>query len=236
MVAQIPGPALPADALKRIDEVHASSPVQARVAIAVVDIFVTVYTRVTGIAYALAPAAFAPAPARHALTAAAKSVLTVLAVVGLRLRAVPALPIGRAMAVVVHVRLVARGRVPAGVGVAVVPVDFALVARVAHRTDALVLVDEVATFAPVLARVGRALVNVDLAVLARVTGRARAVVVVDQVDAEGAMSALAHAVVYVLRAVLAREAASASAPGIGRRGFKLAQECLYGDASLMTHL
>lgn len=129
-----------------------------------------------------------------------------------RLRAVLALPLFRAVAVVVGLRVEARRRVAARIWTAVVPVDLALVAGEADRAHALVRVHQVATLAAVLARLGRALLDVDFAVLARIAGGAAAVVVVHQVNAERAVLTLADAVVDVLRAVLPGEAAPTSTP------------------------
>lgn len=211
LIAEISGPALPTNALERVDEVHAGTAVQAGITSAVVDVLMAVNSRVARVADALASAAGTPARTGRALAAAAKTVIQ-QAELGRGFRAVLALPLGRAVAVVVSLGVEALGRVAAGIGTAVVPVDLALVAGVAYRADALVRVDEVAALAAVLAGLRGALVDVELAVLARVAGRAGAVVVVDEVDAERVVLALAHAVVDVARAVLASEPAAALAP------------------------
>jgi hypothetical protein len=219
LVAEVAGPALPADALEGVDEVDAGAPVEAGIGPAVVDVLVAVHARVSRVADALASAAPAPARAGRPLAAAAEALVeeAQLGIVGRLLRAVLPLPLGGTVAVVVRLRIEALGEIPAGVGTAVVAVDLALVARVADGADALVGVDEVTALAAVLAGLGGALVDVDLAVLAGVAGRAGAVVVVHQVDAEGVVLALTDAVVDVAGAVLPCEAASALAP-VGSNG------------------
>lgn len=214
MVAEVPAPALPANALERIDQVDARAAVQAGIAAAVVDVLVAVRAGVARVADTSAAVAAAPAAARRALAAAAELLVrhAELEIVRGRLRTVLALPLFRAVAVVVGLRVEARRRVAARVRAAVVPVDLALVAGEADRAHALVRVHEITALAAVLARLGRALVDVDVAILARVAGGAAAVIVVHQVNAERAVLALVDAVVDVLRAVLPGEAASTSAP------------------------
>lgn len=92
-----------------------------------------------------------------------------------------------------------------------VTVDLTLVAGETDRTHTLVCVHQVPTFAAVLARLGRAFIDVDVAVFTGVAGGAAAVVVVHQVDAKRAVLTLTDAVVDVLRAILPRETAPASA-------------------------
>jgi len=215
LVAQIAAPALSADALERVDQVDARAAVQARIAAAVVDVLVAMRAGVAWIADASTPAASTPSPTRRALAAAADlSVVdrAELQIVQRRLRTVFTLPLRRAVAVVLGLRVEAGCRVVAGIRAAMVAIDLALVAGEAHRTHALVRVHQVAAFAAVLARFRRALVDVDVAVLAGIASGAAAVIIVHQVDAERAVLTLADAVVDVLRAVLAGEAASASAP------------------------
>lgn len=214
LIAKIAGPTLSADTLEGIDEVDAGAPVEAGIDAAVVDVLVAVDPRVARIADTLAGAASAPSSARRPLVAAAEAVVeqTHLVIVRGRLGAILALPLGGAVTVVVGLSVEALGRVATGIGTAVVAIDLALEASIADRADALVGVDEVSAFAAVLAGLGGALVDVDFAVLARVARRTGAVVVVHEVDAERVVLALAHAVVDVARAILAREAAPAFAP------------------------
>lgn len=120
------------------------------------------------------------------------------------------------MAVIVGLRVEARRRVSARVRTAVIAIDLALVTGVADRADALVRVYEIAALATVLTRLRGALVDVDVAVLAGIALRARTMIVVHEIDAQSAVMTLAHAVVYVLRAVLAREATSATASAIDK--------------------
>lgn len=93
-----------------------------------------------------------------------------------------------------------------------IAIDLALVTGEAHWTHTLVSVHQVAAFATILARLGRALVDVNVTILAGVAGGAAAMIIVHQIDAKRAVLALADAVVDILRAVLASEAAPASAP------------------------
>lgn len=211
LVTKIPAPAFPADALEGVDQVDAGAAVQTGVAVTVVDVFVAVHAGVARVAGAPAADAAAPAATRSAFAAAAELLVrhAELGVVRGRLRAVLALPGPPAVAVVVGLRLEAGRRVAARVRGAVVAVDLTLEAGEADRAHALVRVHQVPALAAVLARLGRALVDVDVAVLAGVAGGAAAVIVVHQVDAERAVLALADAVVDVLRAILAREAAPA---------------------------
>lgn len=173
MVAEVSGPALSADALEGIYEVDTGPAVQTGAATAVVDVLVTVYTRVPGVADALASTAPAPARARLALATAAQTVVqeSVERVMS-RLGAVLALPLARTVAVVVGLGVEALSTISTGVGAAVVPVDLALDSGVTHGADALVGVHHVPALAPVLAGLGGTLIYVDLAVLACVPWRA----------------------------------------------------------------
>jgi len=215
LIAEIAAPALPADALERVDQIHARAAVQTGIAAAVVDVLVAMRAGIARIADTSAPAASTPSPTRRALAAAADlSVVhrAELQIVQRRLRTVFTLPLRRAVAVVFGLRVEARCRVVAGIRAAVVAIDLALVAGEAYRTHAFVRVHQIAALATVLARFRRALVDVDVAILAGIASGAAAVIIVHQVDAERPVLALADAVVDVLGAVLAGEAASASTP------------------------
>lgn len=214
LVTKIPAPALSANALERVKQIDARAAVQAGVAAAVVDVLVAVHAGVARIADASAAATPALTTARGALAAAARLAVVQRAELRImrgRLRAVSPLPLCRAVAIVVGLRVETRRGIAARVRAAVIAIDLALVAGEAHRAHALVGVHQIPAFAAVLARLGRALIDVDVAVLAGVAGGAAAVIVVHQVDAERAVLALADAVVDVLRAVLASKAAPASA-------------------------
>lgn len=215
MVAEIAAPALPADALERVNQIDARTAVQAGIATAVVDVFVAVRAGVARIADASATAASTPAAARGTLAATADLLVVhhaELQAVQRWLRAVLTLPLYRAVAVVLGLRVEARRRIVTGIRAAVIAIDLALVTGEAYRAHALVRVHEVAALAAVLARLGRALVDVDVAILAGIAGGAAAMVVVHEVDAERPVLALADAVVDVFRTVLAGEAAPTSAP------------------------
>lgn len=92
-----------------------------------------------------------------------------------------------------------------------IAIDLALIASEAHRTNAFISVHQIAAFAAVLARFGRALVDINVAIFAGVTRGTAAMVIIHQVNAKRAMLALTNAIVDILRAVLASEAAPASA-------------------------
>lgn len=152
MVAQIAGPALAADALERVDQVHAGAAVQARIATAVVDVLVAMSARVAGVACALSvAAASASARAWSALAAAAQTVVqqTEHGIVNGWFRAVFTLPVSGTVAVVVGLRVEALREILAGIWCAVIAIDFTLSAGVADRADALVCVDEIAALAAV---------------------------------------------------------------------------------------
>lgn len=216
LIAKVPVPTLPTDALEGIKQIDARAAVQAGIAPTVVDVLVAVHAGVTGIADASSAAASTFTAARGALAAAAVLLVArhaeLLRVMRGRIRTVLALPLYRAVTIIVGLRVEARRRVAARIRAAVIAIDLALVAGEAHGTHALVSVHQIPALAAILTRLGRALVDVDVAVLAGVAGGAAAVIVVHQVDAERAVLALADAVVDILRAVLAGEAAPASAP------------------------
>lgn len=128
-----------------------------------------------------------------------------------RLRAISALPLCRAVTVVVGLRVKTRCRIATRVRAAMVAIDFTLVASESHRAHAFVSIHQIAAFAAVLARLGRALVDVNVAIFAGVAGSAAAMIVVYKVDTERTMLALADAVVDILRAVLAGKTTPASA-------------------------
>lgn len=72
-------------------------------------------------------------------------------------------------------------------------------ARIAQRAYAVKFAHHVHTFAPVAAgRVG-ALIDIRFAVASRVSSGAGATVVVDQINATGAILALAHTIIQILR-------------------------------------
>lgn len=171
------------------------------------------HASVTRIADAFTAAASASATAGRTLAAAAKLLVrhAELEIARSRLRAILALPLFRAVAIIPVLRLEARCRVAARVRAALVQIDLAMFAGEADRTYALVRIHLVPAFAAVLTRLGRAVVDVDVAILARVTGGAVTVVVADQVDAERVVLALADAIIDVFRTVLTGEAAPASA-------------------------
>lgn len=70
MVTKIPAPALPANALERVKQVHARAAIQTGIAAAVVDVLVAVHTGVARIADAYATAASTLTTARGTLAAA----------------------------------------------------------------------------------------------------------------------------------------------------------------------
>lgn len=173
-----------------------------------------VHTGVSRIADAAAIAASTSTATRGALAAAAVFVVhpSELRIMRDRLRTVLTLPLRRAVAIIVSLRVEARRRIAAGIRAAVIAIDLALVAGEAHGTYALVSVHQVPALAAVLARLRRAFVDVNVAVLTGVARGAAAVIVVYQINAERAVLALANTVIDILRAILAGEAAQASAP------------------------
>lgn len=176
----------------------------------------TVRAGVTGIADASAAAASAFTATRGALAAAAVLLVVhhseLLRIIRGRIRTVLALPLYRAVAIIIGLRVEARRRVAARIRAAVIAIDLALIAGEAHGTHALVSVNQIPALAAILARLGRALVDVDVAVLAGIAGGAAAMIIVHQIDAERTVLALANAVIDILRAILASETAPASAP------------------------
>lgn len=215
LITKIPAPALSANALEGIEQVDARAAVQAGIAAAVVDVLVAVHAGVARIADASAAAAPAFTAARSTLAAAARLPVVQRAELRImrgRLRAISTLPLCRAMAVVIGLRVETRRRITARIWAAMIAIDLALVAGEAHRAHALVSVHQIAAFTAVLARLGRALVDVNVAILAGIAGSAAAMIIVHQIDAERAVLALADAVVDILRAVLPGKAAPASAP------------------------
>lgn len=212
MVTKFAVPSLATDTLERVDKIDTSATIETGIASTIVDILMTVDASISRIADTLASVALASAAAGHALAAAAEIIIaqSELRIMNDRFGAVPALPLRRTVTVVVGLGVEARRRVFAGVRVAVIPIDLAVVAGVAHRANALVQVLKVATLAPVLAGVRGALVDINLAVFAGITGGAGTVVVVNKVNAQGPVEALTYAVVDVFCAVLAGESASTS--------------------------
>lgn len=176
----------------------------------------TVHPRVSRVTDASAPAAFPPTSARCTLAAAARFFVhdAKLRIVRGRLGAVLALPLFRAVTVVVRLGVEAGRGISTGVRAAVVPVDLALITGEADGADALVGVHQVPALASVLTGLRGALVDVHVAVLAGVSRGAAAVIVIDEVDAQRSVLALADAIVDVLCAVLACETASAATPEI----------------------
>lgn len=178
---------------------------------------------ITGIADASAATASAFPAARGALAAAAVLLIVrhaeLLRIMRDRIRAVLALPLYRAMAIIVGLRVEARRRVAARIRTAVIAIDLALVASETHGAYALISVHQIPALSAVLAWLGRAFVDVDVAVLAGVAGGAAAVIVVHQIDAERSVLALANAIIDVLRAILAVEAAPASAAVDDKRNY-----------------
>lgn len=172
------------------------------------------HTSITGIADASTAAASAFSATWGALATAAVLFVACraeLRVTRDRIRTVLALPLYRAMAIIVGLRVEARRRVPARIRTAMIAIDLALVAGEAHGAYALVCVHQIPALSAVLAWLGRALVDVDVAILARVAGGAAAMIVVHQVDAERAVLTLTNAVIDVLRAILTNEATPALA-------------------------
>lgn len=106
--------------------------------------------------------------------------------------------IGRAVAVVAAGRVEAAA-LQAGRGRAVILGLLAECARVAQRADAVEFADHVDALAAIATRRIGALIDVRLAVASRVAGGAGAAIVVHQIDAAGAVPALAHTIVQVLR-------------------------------------
>lgn len=108
LVTKIPAPALPANALERVKQVDTRAAVEAGIAAAVVDVLVTVYAGVARIADASAAATPALTAARGALAAAARlSVVqsAELRIVRDQLRAISALPLCRAVTIIVGLRV-----------------------------------------------------------------------------------------------------------------------------------
>lgn len=214
LIAKISAPTLSTDALKRVEQIDACAAVQAGIAAAVIDVLMAMHASVAWIADASAAAASAFTAAGGALAATARLHIvqcSELQIMQGRFRAISTLPLCRAMAVVISLRIETWCRITAWIWAAMITIDLALIASEAHWAHALVSVDQIAAFAAVLARLGCALVDVNVAVLAGVAGGAAAMVIIYQIDAERAVLALADAVIDILRAVLAGEATPASA-------------------------
>jgi len=215
LVTKIPAPALPANALKRVKQIDARTVVEAGIAAAVVDVLMAVYAGITRITDASATATPALTAARGALASAARlSVVqsTELRIVRDQFRAISALPLCRAVTIIVGLRVETWCRIAAWIWAAMIANDLALVAGEAHGAHALISVHQIATFAAVLARLGRTLVDVNVAVLAGVAGSTATMVIVHQIDAKRAVLTLADAVVDILRAILAGKTTPTSAP------------------------
>lgn len=215
LIAKVPAPTLSTGALEGIKHIDARAAIQTRIVTTVVNVLVAMHASITRIADASAAAA-STFSATWCTFAAATVLLVVhyaelLRVMRDRIRTVLALPLYRAMAIIVGLRVEARRRVAAWIRTAVITIDLALVASKAHRTYALVSVHQISAFSAVLAWFGCALVNVHVAILAGIAGSAAAVIVVHQVNAKRAVLTLAHTVIDVLRAILTSEAAPASA-------------------------
>ena len=70
MIAKITSPSFSADALERVDQIDASTTVEARLAPAIVDVLVTVNARVSGVADASSVSAPPASTTRQILAAA----------------------------------------------------------------------------------------------------------------------------------------------------------------------
>lgn len=104
MVTKIPAPALSANALERVKQINARAAVQAGIAAAVVDVLMAVHAGIARIADASAAATSALTAARSALATAARLTVVQRAELWImrdRLRAVSALPLCRAVTIVV---------------------------------------------------------------------------------------------------------------------------------------
>lgn len=224
-------PTVAADALVHADFVDARASVAARVTLTVVDVLVAVGSSEALLALAaeLAPGLAPAAPVRsahirrnvtlssrravrrHGDGAAVNHFTCGGATVVFEVRAVLALVVLRAGAVVVCGQVEAGRSVLTRVGRAVIDIQLAEISRKARQTQALEAVDFVLTAAAVQARRARALVDVPLAVLAGEARRARATIAVHQVLASSPILALVLAVVYIDVAVLPRPTGDALA-------------------------
>lgn len=95
-----------------------------------------------------------------------------------QLRAISTLPLCRAVAIVVSLRVETRRRIVAGIWAAMIAIDLTLVPGKAHWAHTFVSVHQIAAFAAVLARLGRTLVDVNVAILAGIARSAAAMVIV----------------------------------------------------------
>lgn len=174
----------------------------------------TVHPGVAWIADASASAAFASTGARCTLASTSSFLVhdAELWVLRGRFRTILSLPLFGTVTIVVGLSVEAGRGVSAGVRAAVIPVDLALITGETDGANALVSVHQVPALAAVLTGLRGALVDVHVAIFARVARGAAAVIIIDQVDAQCAVLALTDAVVDVLRAILAGEAFSATAP------------------------
>lgn len=215
LIAKVPAPTLSTSALEGIKHIDARAAIQTGIVTTVVNVLVAVHTSITGIADASTAAASAFSATWGALATTAILFVVchaeLLRVTRDRIRTVLALPLYRAMTIIVGLRVEARRRVAARIRTAMIAINLALVASEAHGAYALVSVHQIPALSTVLAWLGRALVDVDVAILARVAGGAAAMIVVHQVNAKRAVLTLTNAVIDVLRAILTSEATPASA-------------------------
>lgn len=224
-------PTVAADALVHTDFVDAGASVAARVALAVVDVLVAVGASEALLALAaeLAPGLAPAAPVRsahvrrdvalssrravgrHCDRAAVNHFTRGGATVVFEVRAVFALVVLGAGAVVVCGQVEAGRSVLTRVRGAVIDIQLAEIPRKAGETQALEAVHFVLTAPAVQAGRARAFVEVPLAVLAGEARWARATIAVYQILASSPILALVLAVVYIGVAVLPRPTGDALA-------------------------
>lgn len=89
-----------------------------------------------------------------------------------------------------------------------IAIDLALITGKTNGADALVSVYQVSTLSAILTWLRGTFVDVDVTILAGVTSRAATMIIVNEIDAQCTVLTLSHAIIYVLRAVLAIKAAS----------------------------
>lgn len=89
-----------------------------------------------------------------------------------------------------------------------IAIDLALITGETNRTDALISVYQISALSTILTRLRGTFVDVDVAVLAGITSRATTMIIVNEIDAQCTVLTLSHAIIDVLRTVLAVKAAS----------------------------
>lgn len=167
LVAKITGPPFPADALKRIDQIHTGSSIHARSSATVINVLMAVKSCIPWITNTSSSTASASTTAWSSFTPASKTFISYskLKVMCRLIGTILSLPLSWTVTVIVCLGVKTWSGVSAWIRVAMVSVNLTLVPGISNWTNTFIGVHQVSTFTSIPTRLRGTLVNINFTIL-----------------------------------------------------------------------